>query len=512
VQQLSDAFRKGYITTEDIQRRYDQRAMAEDTAATEGAKLQTRQAKSITPEMIELRAQAEAGGLEGQIAQQALQKETRAGRDQIFKMQVAQSLQEMQDGLPAETLRTLEMEYPNIVKPTRDSNGRVLNVDEVKAQLGHVVRTQKMMDQAADMSKQFETQTVQTAGGQEGVQTFWKGTSEPVPPNLVEWVNQARTANLFGGAQPGGFAPPPTGAPAVGVPAVPGAPVPAAPAGQPLAKGAPDPAGVPSTGMPVYDPGAVTPEGVFITKSRGGGKLTEVEGKALKFYRRMKHAEGFYDNMIANGFDPTEMKVQAQKDIWSMASKVPLLGTIAGRYVVGDDAKSFQTAVAGYTSAMLRDESGAAIRDDERAEYERMMFPMTDEPPDVVATKKERRRIATQALEQLSSGRIDNEEYEQIIEGTTGKAFPAATSSRSKERLGEGTNADPVPADIPIIKPGDPIPTSGWFKIEGETQPRRALGTTSSLPVPSQPTGAQQVFINPRFDNKTATSQSGIRG
>jgi hypothetical protein len=483
---------------------------AKEQAETETAKLQTRTAQAITPELIEARAQAELGGLEGQIAQQALVKETRAGREKIFKAEVGQALQELETGIPAETVTKLEMQYPSIIKPKRDTNGVILNVDEVKAQIGHAVRSQRMMDQATDMSKQFETKTVQTEGGQEGIQTFWKGTSEPVPPELVSWVNQARTANMFGGVQvqPGGFAPPPAGPTGARAPTGPPPGVQAAPiTGDQVS---------PPTGLPVFQPGTTTPSGVFITAGRVGGKLSEVEGKAMKFFHRMEESENFYTELLRSGFEPTKAGNQAQRDIWSTASKIPVVGAGVGQ-LIGDDAKSYHNVVQGFTSAMLRDESGAAIRDDERAEYERMMFPLTEEPPEVVAQKARLRATVIATLKQVATGQISDEAYEQNIEEITGRQFPAATSVRSANRLGEAAVQGITPDDIPVIQPGDPIPTSGWFWVEGEAQPRKAFQPRQAPPPQAAPPpplsqAAPTLNINRRFEDRTPTSQSGIRG
>jgi hypothetical protein len=511
VAQLSDAFRKGFVTTDQIMQRFSARETAQETAATETARAQTRQARALTPELIQARQTAELGGLEGQIAQQQLEAETRGARDKIFKAQVAQALDELETGLPAATLQQLEVQYPHIIKPQRDAQGRILNVDEVKSQIGHAVRQQKFLDQAGDLSKQFETKEVQTPGGQAGLQTFWKGTNQPVPPELVQMVNNAKTGALFGaGLQPGQVAAPtqvPT-APVTGVPAAPGQ-------AQPITFG--DAVSKPS-GLPVFQPGTTTPEGVFITAGRVGGKLTETEGKALKFFRRMEESENFYTQLLRSGFEPTKAGNQAQRDIWSVAAKIPVVGAGVGQ-LISDDAKSYHNVVQGFTSAMLRDESGAAIRDDERAEYERMMFPLTEEPPEVVQQKARLRATVIASLRQVASGQISDEAYEQFIEETTGRQFPAATSVRSTNRLGEAASQGVAPDDIPVIQPGDPIPTQGWFWVEGEAQPRKAFQPRQApppqaAPAPplSQSSQRPALDINPRFSNKTPTSVSGVRG
>lgn len=501
VAQLADAFRKGMITADNIIDRYGTAAIAKEKAEVAEAGAKTRVASAITPELIQLRTQAEQGGLEAQIAQQEFAKTIRDPAQKIQKMQVSQALQELETGLPSETLRQLEFQYPHIIKPQRDAEGRVLNVAEVRSQIGHAVRTQRLIDQAKDLTSQFETKEVQTSGGQEGLQTFWKGTNTPVPPEILQFANQARTGALWQ-MQPGELQA-------------------AAPAAAPAAAGAAPAAGAPAaatgevnTGLPVYQPGQVTPEGVFITKQRAGGKLTEVEGKALKFYRRMEESENFYNSMLQKGFEPTKAATQASRDIWSSASKVPVLGAVVGK-VIPDDAKSYHNVVQGFTSAMLRDESGAAIRDDERAEYERMMFPLTEEPPEVVAQKARLRATVMASLKQVSSGQISDEAYEQAIEEITGRQFPAATSVRSPARLGEAASQGVAPDDIPRIKPGDPIPQSGWFWVEGEAFPRKAFQPRQAPPPAQTPPlsqAAPQITPRNKYETMTPTSVSGIRG
>lgn len=511
VAMMVDGFRRGFVTTQDIFDRFSQKSLEQEAAATETARVQKETARAITPELIQSRVTAEQGGLEAQIAQQQLMRETRAPREALFKAEVAQAYDELQSGLPGEVVRKLEFQYPHIIKPRRDAQGVVLNPEEVRSQIAHAVQLQKFMDTATDLSSRFESKEVQTPGGQEGLQTFWKGTSDPVPPEVVRMVNSARTGQLFQAVQPGQVVAP-------GAPPVPGA-APAAPQvpAAPAAPAAAAPEASPPTGLSVYQPGTMTPEGVFITKGRAGGKLTEVEGKALKFYRRMEESEQFFTQMQNQGFEPTKLGNQAWRDIWATSSKVPVLGAYMGA-VVPEDAKSYHNVVQGFTSAMLRDESGAAIRDDERAEYERMMFPLSGEPAEVVAQKAKLRATVMASLKQVASGQISDEAYEHNIEAITGRQFPAPTSTRGAYRLGEAANQGIAPDDIPRIRPGDPIPTSGWFWVEGEAQPRKVFGAPASAapqgaPAASPaPRSSVPIYPNPRFDLRTPTSNSGIRG
>jgi hypothetical protein len=310
VAQLADAYRKGFVTADQIIQRYGTAGIAKEKAevAEAGAQVaeagvRKQMAQAVTPEMIAMRAQAEQGGLEGQIAQQAVMKETRAGRDKIFRAQVAQALDELETGMPAETVQQLEMQYPHIVKPQRDTQGRIINRDEVRAQIGHAVQMQKAMDQLKGLMGQFESKQVTTKTGQPGLQTVWRGTNNPVPQWLVQLATQAQTGQIFGA--PGTFA------------QVPGA-VTAAAAGQapPVFQEAVDlnaPAPVPgeqqpglATGTVPSEPelgplekelriGTMTPEGILVT---GNPELTNrlIPSEGMnKFFQLRMAAENVQD-------------------------------------------------------------------------------------------------------------------------------------------------------------------------------------------------------------------------
>lgn len=310
VEQLADAYRKGFITADQIVQRYgtagiakEKAEVAEAGARTAAAGVAKQTAQAISPELIQLRAQAEQGGLEGQIAQQQLMAQTRTARDKIFKAQVAQAIDELETGLPAATVQQLEMQYPDLVKPQRDTQGRIINAQEVKTQIGHAVRYQKSLDQLQDLSSQFETKEVKLPTGQPGQQTFWKGTNQPVPPQLVQLANAARTGNLFGAMQPGTFAQT-TAQPGGATPVFQQAVDQNAPAPIPGEQQQPAVGKVPDESElgPLekqYKVGSMTPEGILVTGNpESTNRLIPSEGMN-KFFQLRMAAENVRDVAIA---------------------------------------------------------------------------------------------------------------------------------------------------------------------------------------------------------------------
>lgn len=479
ISMLTDAFRKGAVNADNLIERYGQKARVTDQAEIAKARVETQAAKAISPELIQMRVQAEQGGLEGQIAQQQLNKETRDVREKAEKMKFGRAIDELEYGLPADMVQSYAMEYPEIVKPVYGANGRVDNPEEVKKQLGYAVRAKRFLDNAAELSKSFETKEITLESGQKALQTVWKNTSVPVPKGLVDIATQAQTgklSGLFGGA-PGQMAPAAGG---VAAPPVIDWNAPAVPSGQ----AAPTP-GIPTAksateAIAKLEVGTTTPEGLLITTAPGMGesKTTEIESKSNKFAHRMELSEAQYTRALQAGVDPTSPNLQAQKQLLGIAQKVP----VAGAYVanmVSNEAKEYDAATKAFTSAMLRDESGAAIRDEEREEYERTFFPIAGDPPSVVANKAKQRAAATAALKQVATRKMTEADYEKYIQEISGLQFPLETSVLAEE-AGSSPSA-PAPAGVtpkaPRVQRYKSIrevpPDVKVFWLEGESLPRR---------------------------------------
>ena len=129
------------------------------------------------------------------------------------------------------------------------------------------------------------------------------------------------------------------------------------------------------------------PDGSETTVQIGGSSgsandlgLTEGEGKATGFLYRMENSDKILGALEEEG-----------SSLWNkMAGQIPVLGN----YMVSEGAQKFDQAKRDFINAVLRRESGAVISPEEFANAEVQYFPQPGDGPEVVAQKRENRRIA----------------------------------------------------------------------------------------------------------------------
>lgn len=129
------------------------------------------------------------------------------------------------------------------------------------------------------------------------------------------------------------------------------------------------------------------PDGSETTVQIGGSSgsandlgLTEGEGKATGFLYRMENSDKILGELEEEG-----------SSLWNkMAGQIPVLGN----YMVSEGAQKFDQAKRDFINAVLRRESGAVISPEEFANAEVQYFPQPGDGPEVVAQKRENRRIA----------------------------------------------------------------------------------------------------------------------
>lgn len=123
------------------------------------------------------------------------------------------------------------------------------------------------------------------------------------------------------------------------------------------------------------------------------GKKTEVQAKDEKFANKMELAEY---NIGGRGTGKSlESEAAGPQGTTSRALEhVP----VVGNYLMRNDYQKYRQARDNFITALLRDESGAAIGTEEFKRYERELFPQPGEGPEIVAQKSEARRIAIEAM------------------------------------------------------------------------------------------------------------------
>lgn len=119
---------------------------------------------------------------------------------------------------------------------------------------------------------------------------------------------------------------------------------------------------------------------------------TEVAGRSGSFAGRMTGAENQLAAVVASGFDPTTASVAAQQ-----------IGLFPEGFK-SDDVKRFENAKLQWVTALLRRESGAAVPKWELDLYDRAFFPQWGDSPDIIAQKAQVRQQTAQSLLNESVG------------------------------------------------------------------------------------------------------------
>ena len=113
------------------------------------------------------------------------------------------------------------------------------------------------------------------------------------------------------------------------------------------------------------------------------GKKTEVQAKAEIFANKMELSERSINDLA----------VQGTSLAGKIASGVPL-----GNYVQSPEYQKYKQASSNFITALLRQESGAAISKSEFDRYDKEYMPQPGDGPEVLAQKSEARRVAIEGM------------------------------------------------------------------------------------------------------------------
>lgn len=114
------------------------------------------------------------------------------------------------------------------------------------------------------------------------------------------------------------------------------------------------------------------------------GKGTEAQTKAASFATRMTQAEKILATVQNEGLSAANR----------MAGSIPM----AGNYLQSKEYQRYKQAASSFITAMLRQESGAAVNPAEFDRYEKELFPQPGDDPSVVTQKAQMRAAATEQM------------------------------------------------------------------------------------------------------------------
>lgn len=120
------------------------------------------------------------------------------------------------------------------------------------------------------------------------------------------------------------------------------------------------------------------------TADAATGKGTEAQTKAAAFATRMGQAEKILATVQNEGLSATN----------KVAGAIPM----AGNYLQSKEYQQYKQAASAFITALLRQESGAAVNKSEFDRYEKELFPQPGDDPSVVTQKAAMRAAATEQM------------------------------------------------------------------------------------------------------------------
>lgn len=153
------------------------------------------------------------------------------------------------------------------------------------------------------------------------------------------------------------------------------------------------------------------------------GEKTEVQAKSEKFGNKMELAERNLRDIEKEGAKATERAIE----------RAPLLGgSAAANMLHSESYQKYKQARDNFITALLRDESGAAIGSQEFNRYERELFPQPGDTNEVIAQKRDARRVAIDAMKKAAGPGYKSPEYQAEAKTPTRDEIEAELRRRGK--------------------------------------------------------------------------------
>ncbi|RYX78550.1 hypothetical protein EON76_05320 [bacterium] len=169
---------------------------------------------------------------------------------------------------------------------------------------------------------------------------------------------------------------------------------------------------------------SVDPTTGAVTFNQGAGvkPLTEAQSKDSFFTTRMTAATPTIDK-----FEGALMSLPE-----AAAGAIPMN---LGRYAQSEEYQLAKDAGRDFVNAYLRKDSGAALTAQEEANYGQLLLPQPGDKPAILAAKRQRRQIATEAIKSgMPPSAVDG--MLKAIQAVPGADKPAETTSEKKTRTG----------------------------------------------------------------------------
>lgn len=139
-------------------------------------------------------------------------------------------------------------------------------------------------------------------------------------------------------------------------------------------------------------------------KEKAAKPLTDAQSKDLFFATQMKKANLDLQALEDKKYDPTNLSAET------------LAPSYFPKILRTDEKKEYDTAIENFVQSVLRKETGAAIRNDEKAWVESRFVPIAGDPPNLVKAKKENRLLVAEIVTISSQGqKMTMDEIDEAI-------------------------------------------------------------------------------------------------
>lgn len=462
---LSQAFREGQVSADDIISRYGDVAKAKDKAMIQGLD------EFISPEAIQARkdlvsaqgGQARLAGAKAKAELPLIGLESDAKSAQLEALRTQAELSPNRYDLKRDFALQAGFDVPDVPKdgPNEDWQKQVNEVFK-KATKYRVTQAnalgmlQHIESKPAEIVKIVNGQK-ETRLDSKNVTHIDKRTGAIIDPKTYQRLvglayslpgdhedNPVTMIDAIMGTKPGTVVEPKTASsktpvddnftyPAIGV--TPAAPTPAASA-------------------PMLDT-----EGVLIKSEPATEKApTEAQQRAELAIARFGTANEVFNYLSQKGYDPTSVTSWVNRYLPEI--------------IKSGDRKTYDSAVDAWSQGLLRLESGAAISRQEKGWYEKAFFPQVNDPPVVVATKEQMRHdVEKMTAEIAQAGNVVSPQsaeqakkiYDQAANFAGGvKAFSGANTSAPA-----GKSVIPVPGNASWVF----NPTTGQYQLKPNSAP-----------------------------------------
>lgn len=162
-------------------------------------------------------------------------------------------------------------------------------------------------------------------------------------------------------------------------------------------------------------------------KTEGEAKLREAESKANSFLIRALGANQSYEKQ---GVGPRSLPDQTMRDTFPNASN----------YFNSDERQVADTTQDEFIAASLRQDSGAAIPDEELERQRRIYFPMPGDGPAAIEAKRQARLRALEGLLSAGGRAVSEETKTQLMQVLEGAATGSLDTSAPPPNAGGGGN------------------------------------------------------------------------